>query len=59
MKHKAVITIANWAGVNTGDDVIFEALGNLIQKSANKLQLEDVELFVLADNDFSIMKKGI
>ena len=57
MKRKAVITIANWAGVNTGDDVIFEALGNLIQKSANELQLKDVELFVLADNDFSIIKR--
>lgn len=57
MKRKVVITIANWAGVNTGDDVIFEALGNLIQRSAKELQLEDVELFVLADNDFSIMKR--
>ena len=57
MKRKVVITIANWAGVNTGDDVIFEALGNLIQRFVNELKLEDAELFVLADNDFSIMKR--
>ena len=57
MKRKTVITIANWAGVNTGDDIIFEALGNLIQKLARDLQLEDVELFVLADNDFSIVER--
>ena len=56
MKHKVIITIANWAGVNTGDNVMFEALVNLIQRIAKRLQLE-VELFVLADNDLSIMKK--
>jgi len=57
MKRKVVITIANWAGVNTGDDIIFETLGNLILRLANELQLENIGLFVLADNDISIIKK--
>lgn len=53
MKKETNITIANWAGVNTGDDAIFSALLNLIQTKVSR----KAKIFVLADNDKLIKTK--
>jgi len=53
MKKEINIAIANWAGVNTGDDAIFSALLNLIRDKVSK----NARIFVLADNDKLIKAK--
>ncbi|ADD08064.1 polysaccharide pyruvyl transferase family protein [Candidatus Aciduliprofundum boonei] len=52
-KQKFTITIVNWAGVNTGDDAIFVALMDEIQKIMKKIST-DIEFFILTDNDIRI-----
>ena len=47
MKKDLGIIIANWAGVNLGDDAIFSALLNIIRNKVSK----NANIFVLADND--------
>lgn len=53
MEKETTITIANWAGVNSGDDAIFLALLDLIRNEVSK----NVRIFVLADNDKLVRTK--
>jgi polysaccharide pyruvyl transferase CsaB len=52
-KDEYTITIANWAGVNTGDDAIFCALLSALRGSLGA----KVKVYVLADNELEIRKK--
>ena len=53
MKHNKNIIIANWAGVNTGDDAIFTVLLNIVSQNISN----DASIYVLADNDKLIKSK--
>ena len=50
MKKDIGIVIANWAGVNIGDDAIFSVLLNIVRSKISK----NAKIFVLADNDKAI-----
>ncbi|MDY7038161.1 MAG: polysaccharide pyruvyl transferase family protein [Thermodesulfobacteriota bacterium] len=50
MKKNIGILIANWAGVNIGDDAIFSVLLKIIHTEVSKT----ARIFVLADNDKAI-----
>ena len=51
--ENVTITIANWAGVNLGDDAIFNSLLNLIYKNIGV----NTTIYVLADNDTFLKSK--
>ena len=53
MKHNKNIIIANWAGVNSGDDAMFSSLMNMVGKEISN----EAKIFVLADNDKLIKSK--
>ena len=53
MKHNKNILIANWAGVNSGDDAIFSALLNIVLSKISP----QAKIYVLADNDKLIKAK--
>lgn len=53
MKHNKNILIANWAGVNSGDDAMFSSLMNMVGKEISN----EAKIFVLADNDKLIKSK--
>lgn len=53
MKDELTITIANWAGVNTGDDAIFSSLLNALTSAVPA----KVTVYVLADNEKEIQRK--
>ena len=53
MGKRITITIANWAGVNLGDDAIFSGLLNLLNRKISG----NLRVYVLADNDKLIKSK--
>ncbi|WP_019176341.1 polysaccharide pyruvyl transferase family protein [Methanomassiliicoccus luminyensis] len=53
MKDELTITIANWAGVNTGDDAIFSSLLNVLKSAVSS----KLTVYVLADNEKEIQRK--
>lgn len=52
MSEAPVITIANWAGVNMGDDAVFTALLDGIHR-----HLPPSRVYVLADNEREILRR--
>jgi len=52
MNAGPVITIANWAGVNLGDDAVFTALLDSINR-----HLPPSKVYVLADNEREILRR--
>lgn len=53
MEGQVTVTIANWAGVNTGDDAIFSALLSSIRELVDP----QARIFVVADNEREIRRR--